>query len=115
MNKILLNKFFLNLSRIYIDPKSELKYINKFTFLIAVILSAQATDVSVNKATKQLFKIAKKPQDILLIGERKLKSYIKTIGLFNMKAKNIIALSKILINKFDNKMKTHHEYNFTES
>ena len=104
MKQIIINKIFNNLLKSYPKPKSELKYINQFTFLISVILSAQATDVSVNKATKGLFKVAKNPQAMIDLGEKKLKKYIKTIGLFNAKAKNVISLSKILVNKFNNKI-----------
>lgn len=79
------------------DPKIELDYINPFTLIVAVLLSAQSTDVGVNKATKELFKIADTPIKMLDLGEEKLKEYIKTIGLYNSKAKNIIALSKKLV------------------
>ena len=79
------------------QPKTELEFTNNFTFLVAVVLSAQSTDIGVNKATKNLFKIADTPQKILDLGEEKLKKYIATIGLFNNKAKNIITLSEQLI------------------
>src|ERR1051325_8693635 len=82
------------------DPRGELDYINPYTLLVAVVLSAQATDVSVNKATEPLFKIVDTPQKMLKLGEAKLKDYIKTIGLYNTKAKNVIELSRILIEKF---------------
>lgn len=78
-------------------PTTELEYQNTFELLIAVILSAQATDVSVNKATKPLFKVANTPEQILALGEEGLKSYIKTIGLFNSKAKNIIKTCERLV------------------
>lgn len=78
-------------------PKGELEFINPYTLLVAVVLSAQATDVSVNKATEPLFKVADTPQKMLKLGEARLRDYIKTIGLFNTKAKNVIALSRILI------------------
>jgi endonuclease-3 len=77
-------------------PTTELKYGNVFQLLVAVVLSAQATDKGVNKATASLFKVAKKPRDILALGEVGLKDYIKTIGLFNSKAKNILAACAIL-------------------
>ena len=67
--------------------------------MISVVLSAQTTDISVNKATKILYKIVRTPQDMVKLGEKKLKSYIKSIGLYNSKSKNIISLSKILIKK----------------
>ena len=81
-------------------PKGELDYINAFTLLVAVVLSAQATDVSVNKATEPLFAIAKTPQQMLALGEEKLAAMIKTIGLYRTKAKNVMALSARLIQDF---------------
>lgn len=81
-------------------PTTELKYQTSFELLIAVILSAQATDVSVNKATEKLFKIASTPKKIFDLGEEKLKEYIKTIGLYNTKAKNILKTCEILIKQF---------------
>ena len=80
------------------EPETELQYINVYTLLVAVVLSAQATDVGVNRATAPLFAVADTPEKMLQLGEAKLKGYIKTIGLFNTKAKNVIALSKLLIN-----------------
>ena len=80
-------------------PTTELAYSNPFQLLIAVILSAQATDVGVNKVTKRLFPIAGTPQAILGLGEAKLKSYISTIGLFNAKAKNILATCALLVER----------------
>ena len=97
-----INEIFKIFSKKNPLPKTELNFHNNFTLLIAVVLSAQATDVGVNKATNSLFKIIKTPKDILNLGEEKLKTYIKTIGLFNSKAKNIIALSKILHEKYNN-------------
>ena len=85
-------------------PRTELDYKNPFTLLVAVALSAQATDVSVNKATKALFEVADTPQKMLKLGEAKLKDYIKTIGLYNSKAKNVIALSQKLLADFDGKV-----------
>ena len=78
-------------------PTTELKYRTPFELLVAVVLSAQATDVGVNKATAKLFPVANTPRAIVKLGERGLKRYIKTIGLFNTKAKNVIALSKQLL------------------
>ena len=80
-------------------PTTELKYGSTFELLIAVILSAQATDVSVNKATSVLFRVANTPESIYKLGEKKLKGYIKTIGLFNAKANNIIKTCKMLIDQ----------------
>ncbi|TGP23595.1 MULTISPECIES: endonuclease III [unclassified Mesorhizobium] len=79
------------------EPKGELDYVNPFTLLIAVVLSAQATDAGVNKATKPLFAAADTPQKMLALGEAKVGDYIRTIGLWRNKAKNVIALSKALI------------------
>ena len=81
------------------EPKGELESVNAFTFLVAVVLSAQATDVGVNRATKTLFKIADTPEKMLAVGEESLREYIKTIGLYRAKAKNVIALSKTLMEK----------------
>ena len=99
-----IEKVFNLLSKDYPNPQTELKYINHFTFLISVMLSAQATDISVNKSTKKLFKIVKNSKDMVELGETNLKKYIKTIGLYNAKAKNIIKLSKILLSKYNNKI-----------
>src|SRR6185312_10159709 len=82
------------------EPKGELQYVNPYTLLIAVVLSAQATDAGVNKATAALFKVANTPQKMLALGEDKLRDYVKTIGLYRTKAKNVIALSKRLIDEF---------------
>lgn len=82
------------------NPRCELDYTNAYTLLVAVLLSAQTTDKGVNKATAELFKIADTPQKMLELGLENLKGYIKTIGLYNNKAKNIIALSQELINKY---------------
>ena len=92
-------EFFSRLQKQNPEPKGELEYINPYTLLVAVVLSAQATDTGVNKATRALFKAVKTPEDMLRLGEAGLKQYIKTIGLFNAKAKNIIGLSKLLIEK----------------
>ncbi len=86
------------------SPTTELNYRNPFELLIAVILSAQATDKGVNKATRELFKKANTPKAMLELGEEKLKHYIKTIGLYNNKAKNIIATCRILTEKYGGKV-----------
>jgi len=99
-----IEKIFKLLSQNYHKPQTELKYINQYTFLISVVLSAQTTDVAVNKATVDLFKIVNNPKSMIQLGEINLKKYIKSIGLHNTKAKNILKLSKILINKYDNKV-----------
>jgi endonuclease-3 len=82
------------------DPRTELDYASPFTLVVAVALSAQATDVSVNKATAKLFQVADTPQKMLALGEEGLKGYISSIGLYNTKAKNVIALSRILIEQY---------------
>jgi len=79
------------------EPRTELNYSNSFELLVSVVLSAQATDVSVNKATDKLYPVANTPQAILDLGEDGLKQYIKTIGLFNTKARNVIKLCRALI------------------
>ena len=99
MNKTTTELFYRKLKNANPNPKGELNYINSYTLLVAVVLSAQATDVSVNKATKKLFKIAKTPEQMLDLGEANLKNHIKTIGLYNSKAKNIINLSLMLKTK----------------
>lgn len=86
------------------EPKTELLYTNDFTLLVAIVLSAQATDAGVNKATPALFAIADTPVKMAALGEAGLKHYIKTIGLFNSKAKNIISLSRMLVNEFKGKI-----------
>lgn len=91
---------FQRLSERLPEPKSELEYHNPFTLLVAVVLSAQATDASVNKATRDLFATVDTPAKMLALGEAKLKEHIKTIGLFNTKAKNVIALSRILVDQY---------------
>ena len=79
------------------EPKGELDYVNAYTLLVAVALSAQSTDVGVNRATKALFQIVDTPEKMLALGEEGLKEHIKTIGLYNSKAKNVIKLSEILV------------------
>lgn len=90
-------------------PKTELVYNNNFTLAVAVILSAQATDVSVNKATKDFFSEYDTPEKIFALREDGLKDYIKTIGLYNSKAKNIIAFCKILIDKYNSEVPDNFE------
>ena len=86
------------------SPKSELEYVNPYTLLVAVVLSAQATDKSVNLATRELFKVADTPQKMLELGEAGLIPYIKSIGLYKNKATNIIKLSQQLIDDFDSQV-----------
>ncbi|HSZ75246.1 MAG TPA: endonuclease III [Rhizomicrobium sp.] len=96
--------FFARLKKANPAPATELDYTNPFTLLVAVVLSAQATDKGVNRATKELFKTANTPEKMAALGEAGLSQYIKTIGLYRGKAKNVIALSKILIEKHDSKV-----------
>ncbi|WP_337184575.1 endonuclease III [Shinella sp.] len=83
------------------EPKGELEHVNPFTLVVAVALSAQATDAGVNKATRALFKVADTPEKMLDLGEETVREYIKTIGLYRNKAKNVIALSRMLVDRFD--------------
>ncbi len=92
-----IEEFFRRLASQRPNPRGELDYVNPYTLLVAVVLSAQATDASVNKATEPLFKTVDSPQKMLAFGEARLRQAIKTIGLFNTKAKNVIKLSEILI------------------
>ena len=91
------------------SPASELDYVNPFTLLVAVVLSAQATDKSVNLATKDLFAVADTPEKMLALGEEKLISYIKTIGLYKNKAKHVLGLSAKLISDFEGKIPDNRE------
>jgi endonuclease-3 len=97
MNRVKIDQIFETLSAANPEPKTELTSVNDFTLLVAIVLSAQATDAGVNKATPALFKAANTPQKMAALGEDGIKHYIKTIGLFNSKAKNVIALSKKLV------------------
>lgn len=101
MNKKKAKEIFDLLATSIETPVSELKYENNFQLLVAVILSAQATDISVNKATMELFKICKTPDDFINLGEDGLKEYIKSIGLYNNKAKNVIKTAKMLKSDFN--------------
>ena len=101
MKKTQIAAFFARLEAKDPEPRGELDYINPYTLLVAVVLSAQATDVGVNKATKALFAIADTPEKMLALGEAGLKAHIRTIGLFNTKARNVIGLSEILIREHD--------------
>ena len=100
MNRDQIFDFFSRLAEANPAPRTELEYGNDYQLLVAVVLSAQATDVGVNKATRALFQQAKTPADMVALGEEGLKQHIKTIGLFNAKAKNVIALSEILVRDF---------------
>ncbi len=104
MKKANIETFYQTLFDDNPEPRGELDWINTYTLLVAVVLSAQATDVGVNKATGPLFKRVKTPQAMLKLGEAGLKDYIKSIGLFNTKAKNVIKLSHILIDEHGGKV-----------
>jgi endonuclease-3 len=99
MTKDKITEFFTRLRAQNPNPKSDLEYTNDFTLLVAVVLSAQATDVGVNKATQHLFPIADTPEKMAALGEDAIRDYIKTIGLYKAKAANVHKLSKILIEK----------------
>ena len=97
MKKAQAAEFYLRLAELNPEPQGELEWINPYTLLVAVALSAQATDVSVNLATRKLFKVADTPAKMLALGEDGVREHIKTIGLFNTKAKNVIATCQILV------------------
>ncbi len=86
------------------EPKGELEYVNPYTLLVAVVLSAQATDAGVNKATRALFAVADTPEKMLAVGEERVRNYVKTIGLYRNKAKNVIGLSEALIARHDSQV-----------
>ena len=100
MKKADIFEFYRRLAELNPDPRTELEYGNDYQLLVAVVLSAQATDVGVNKATRALFREVKTPGQMIALGVEGLKAHIKTIGLFNAKAKNVIALSEILVRDF---------------
>ncbi len=100
MNRAQVFEFFRRLAEDNPAPETELEYGNPYQLLVAVTLSAQATDVGVNKATRALFRKVSRPQDMLALGEDGLKDHIKTIGLFNTKAKNVIATAQRLVDDF---------------
>ena len=99
MKKADIDEFYRRLAERNPEPTSELRWNNPYTLLVAVVLSAQATDVGVNKATGPLFKAADSPKKMVSLGEARLKDFIKTIGLFNTKARNVLRLSQILIDE----------------
>ena len=109
MNKLKRQEIFQRLQAENPEPTTELRFDSPFELLVAVTLSAQATDVSVNKATDKLFKVANTPQAIFDLGIDGLKEYIKTIGLYNNKAKNVIAACEILIEQHDSQVPTTRE------
>ena len=104
MNETQVKEFFSRLEKENPNPKCELNYKNPYTLMVAIILSAQSTDKGVNKATPNLFKVADSAEKMVALGEEGLKEYIKTIGLYNNKAKNIILMSKQLLEEFDGEL-----------
>lgn len=104
MNKNKVAEIFKRFQKRLPEPKTELEYKDAFTLLVAVVLSAQATDKSVNKATPALFKLADTPQKMVLLGEVKIRKLISSIGLYNAKAKNVFNLSKMLVDQYEGKV-----------
>ncbi len=109
MNQLKRYLIFEKLSQAIPEPTTELNYNSSFELIIAVVLSAQATDKGVNKATEKLFTVANTPQAIIALGEDGLKQYIKTIGLFNTKAKNIILLCRRLLERHNGEVPNQRE------
>ncbi|MBM3610483.1 MAG: endonuclease III [Alphaproteobacteria bacterium] len=109
MDQQAVRKFFKTLQAANPHPQSELEYVNPFTLLVAVVLSAQSTDKGVNKATKSLFQSHQTPESFVNLGEEKLREAIKTIGLYKTKAANIIKLSKIVVDQYDSKVPSTRE------
>jgi endonuclease-3 len=103
------DEFFRRLAAQRPDPRSELVFINPYTLLVAVVLSAQATDAGVNKATEPLFRLVDSPQKMAALGEAQLRDRIKTIGLFNTKAKNVMALSRLLLERHGGEVPKNRE------
>jgi endonuclease-3 len=101
-----IREIFLRFKAANPEPKGELEHVNPFTLLVAVVLSAQATDAGVNKATRQLFALADTPEAMLALGEDRVRELVKTIGLFRTKAKNVIALCEKLIAEFGGQVPT---------
>ncbi len=109
MKTAVIPDFFARLKKAMPEPKTELEYDNVYHLLVAVVLSAQATDVGVNRATTPLFEKIKTPAQMVALGEKRLIGYIKTIGLFRTKAKNVIALSRLLIERHGGEVPHTHE------
>ncbi|MFV0320834.1 MAG: endonuclease III [Alphaproteobacteria bacterium] len=109
LTKAEIEEFFAILEADNPNPKGELDYINPYTLLVAVTLSAQATDKGVNKATEGLFKIVKTPQDMLNLGIDNLIKHIRTIGLYNAKAKNLMAMAQILVDDFNGEVPNNRD------
>ena len=104
-----IDKVFKILKKNNPSPTTELNYENVFTLLVAVVMSAQSTDKGVNKATDKLFKIANTPEKMMKLGEKKIRDFIKNIGLYNSKAKNVFLLSKIIFEEFNSEVPSSRE------
>jgi endonuclease-3 len=104
-----IDKVFKILKKKNPSPTTELNYENVFTLLVAVVMSAQSTDKGVNKATDKLFKIANTPEKMMKLGEKKIRDFIKNIGLYNSKAKNVFLLSKIIFEEFNSEVPSSRE------
>ena len=100
MKKLEINKLFQRLESLNPNPETELIYTNPYTLLVAVVLSAQATDKSVNKATAELFKVVDNPEKMIELGEANLLDYLKTLNLYKTKTRNVIGLSRILLERY---------------
>ena len=109
LTRVQIGEFFRRLREANPEPKGELHYINAFTLLVAVVLSAQATDAGVNKATPALFAKADNPRAMVTLGEERVRDLIKTIGLYRTKAKNVIALSQRLLDEYDGQVPRDRE------
>ncbi|MEM9988123.1 MAG: endonuclease III [Pseudomonadota bacterium] len=109
MTRVHIAEFYRRLEAADPNPETELQYHSPYTLVVAVALSAQATDVSVNKATKPLFELADTPEKMVALGEEGLANYIRTIGLWRNKAKNVIALSQKLLDEFDGEVPQDRE------
>ena len=109
MKTAVIPEFFARLKKAMPEPETELEYENVYHLLVAVVLSAQATDIGVNRATGPLFRIVKTPAQMVALGEKKLIDHIKTIGLFRTKAKNVIALSHLLLERHGGEVPHTHE------
>jgi len=105
-----INSLFKNLSKVIKNPKSDLKYKNKFTLLVSVVLSAQCTDVNVNNVTKNIYPKYNKPEHFVKLGRKKIEKLIKSIGLFRNKAKSVYLLSKQLIEKHNGKVPKNFDH-----
>ncbi|MFQ3307667.1 MAG: endonuclease-3 [Candidatus Midichloriaceae bacterium] len=104
MNKKIIDEIFSRFQKLNPTPKIELDFTNNYTLFVAVVLSAQSTDKGVNKATKELFKIVNDPSQMLILGEENLKTHIKSIGLYNSKARHIIRSSEIMFSDYNNQL-----------